>query len=71
MLAEMTECSANWANTPTTGVFGAELCGARARDGVDPAWLSTLLEDHRFAARIRSGSGVPTTRTATMRCGTR
>ena len=47
MLIVMTEHRTSWTITPITGVFGAEPCGAHARDGVDPAWLSSLLEDHR------------------------
>ena len=48
MLTEMTDTIATWTITPITGVFGAELCGAHARDGIDSAWLSSLLEDHRL-----------------------
>ena len=40
--------TAAWTMTPITGVFGAELSGARARDGIDGAWLSSLLDDHRL-----------------------
>ena len=40
--------TAAWTTTPITGVFGAELSGARARDGIDGAWLSSLLDDHRL-----------------------
>jgi alpha-ketoglutarate-dependent taurine dioxygenase len=47
-LAEMTETIDSWTITPITGVFGAELCGGRTRDGVDAVWLSSLLEDHRL-----------------------
>ena len=38
----------DWTVTPITGVFGAELGGGLAREGVDAAWLSALLEDHRL-----------------------
>ena len=38
----------NWTVTPITGVFGAELHGGRVRVGIDPSWLSSLLEDHRL-----------------------
>ena len=48
MLAEMTDRRATWTLTPITGVFGLELCGGHVRDGLDPAWLSALLEDHRL-----------------------
>lgn len=37
-----------WTVTPITGTFGAELTGAQARDGIDPAWLTALLEEHLF-----------------------
>jgi alpha-ketoglutarate-dependent taurine dioxygenase len=37
-----------WTATPITGVFGAELGGARARDGIDAEWFSSMLEDHRL-----------------------
>lgn len=34
--------------TPITGTFGAELSGERAADGIDGAWLSRQLVDHRL-----------------------
>jgi alpha-ketoglutarate-dependent taurine dioxygenase len=34
--------------TPITGVFGAELSGARVADGFDPAWLGEQLDEHRL-----------------------
>ena len=37
----------SWTATPITGTFGLELSGARLADGVDPAWVSSLLADHR------------------------
>jgi len=37
-----------WTLTPITGVFGVELTGALARDGLDGGWLSSLLEEHRL-----------------------
>ena len=40
--------TAAWTLTPITGVFGVELSGALARDGLDGGWLSSLLEDHRL-----------------------
>ena len=46
MLDEMTATVDTWTTSAITGTFGAELSGARVRDGIDPAWLSTLLEDH-------------------------
>jgi alpha-ketoglutarate-dependent taurine dioxygenase len=35
-----------WTITRLTGAFGAELSGARLRDGFDPAWLLEVLETH-------------------------
>jgi len=40
--------TAAWTLTPITGVFGMELSGARAGDGLDGGWLSSLLEEHRL-----------------------
>ena len=34
--------------TPITGTFGAELSGERVADGIDGAWLSRQLVDHRL-----------------------
>ena len=34
--------------TPITGTFGAELSGDRVADGIDGAWLSRQLVDHRL-----------------------
>lgn len=34
--------------TPITGTFGAELSGKRVADGIDGAWLSRQLVDHRL-----------------------
>ena len=34
--------------TPITGTFGAELSGERVADGIDGAWLSRQLGDHRL-----------------------
>jgi taurine dioxygenase len=48
MLARMTATVDSWSITPITGFFGAELAGACVRDGIDAAWLSSLLEDHRL-----------------------
>jgi alpha-ketoglutarate-dependent taurine dioxygenase len=48
MLTPMTDSINAWTITPITGVFGAELTGGLARDGIDPAWFSSLLEDHRL-----------------------
>ena len=48
MLTAMTDTIDTWTITPITGVFGAELTGGLARDGIDPAWFSSLLEDHRL-----------------------
>lgn len=48
MLVTMTATIGTWTVSPITGVFGAELTGARVRDGVDPVWLTLLLEDHRL-----------------------
>ena len=44
----MTATADTWTISSITGVFGAELRGALVRDGVDPAWLAALLEDHRL-----------------------
>jgi taurine dioxygenase len=46
MLAEMTDTLDTWTITPITGVFGAELSGANVGDGIDPEWLSSMLQDH-------------------------
>jgi len=35
-----------WTVLPITGTFGAQLSGGRLADGVDPAWLTGLLEEH-------------------------
>ena len=40
--------TSTWNVLPITGVFGAELAGARVRDGFDAVWLSALLVDHRL-----------------------
>jgi alpha-ketoglutarate-dependent taurine dioxygenase len=48
MLAEMTDTIQTWTITPITGVFGADLGGAHVRNGIDPGWLSAMLEDHRL-----------------------
>jgi alpha-ketoglutarate-dependent sulfate ester dioxygenase len=35
-----------WAVTGVTSTFGVELSGGRVADGLDPAWLVALLEEH-------------------------
>ncbi|MFZ4812784.1 MAG: TauD/TfdA dioxygenase family protein, partial [Ilumatobacteraceae bacterium] len=37
---------AGWRAEPITGTFGLELAGARLGDGVDPGWVSSLLDEH-------------------------
>lgn len=39
--------SATWTVTPITGVFGAELTGARVGDDLDAAWFRATLAQHR------------------------
>ena len=36
----------NWLTTRITSTFGIELSEARVSDGIDPAWLVELLEEH-------------------------
>jgi alpha-ketoglutarate-dependent taurine dioxygenase len=38
--------SGEWTYRPITGTFGIELSGAYLVDGFDPAWLTSLIEQH-------------------------